>query len=421
MALYKTAAAYTRTFFLVQSADHLSALTGATPTVTLSKAGAAFGAAAGAVAEIGSGWYKVSLTTADTGTLGDLAFHITAASADDTDFVDQIVAVDLQDAVAFGLSRIDAAVSSRMATFTLPTNFSALSITAGGLIDITQTAADKVWGSATRTLTAFSTALAVSVWDVLDANIATASSVGLRLKGLTFTTANKVDATIQAAGDFAQGAADKVWSTATRTLTAFGFSVTVGTNNDKTGYALSAAGVQAIWDALTSALTTVGSIGKLLVDNINATISSRSTYAGADTAGTTTLLSRLTGTRATNLDNLDATVSSRSTFAGGAVASVTGAVGSIAAGGIVTSSFGVGAIDSVAFSQAAADRVLASVVEGTVTLKQSQQLANAANAGIVAGAATTSVTIKGMDDTTTRVAATVDANGNRTAVTRTYS
>ena len=48
-----------------------------------------------------------------------------------------------------------------------------------------------------------------------------------------------------------------------------------------------------IWNTLTSALTTVGSIGKLLVDNINATISSRSTYAGGDTAGTTTLLSRI--------------------------------------------------------------------------------------------------------------------------------
>lgn len=82
-------------------------------------------------------------------------------------------------------------------------------------------------------------------------------------------------------------------------------------NIGKTGYALSAAGVQAIWDALTSALTTASSIGKLLVDNINATISSRSTYAGGDTPGTTTLLSRLTSGRATNLDNLDATVSGR--------------------------------------------------------------------------------------------------------------
>lgn len=36
-----------------------------------------------------------------------------------------------------------------------------------------------------------------------------------------------------------------------------------------------------------------------------------STYAGGDTAGTTTLLSRLTSQRATNLDNLDAAITSR--------------------------------------------------------------------------------------------------------------
>ena len=46
-------------------------------------------------------------------------------------------------------------------------------------------------------------------------------------------------------------------------------------NIGKTGYALSAAGVQAIWDALTSALVAAGSVGKLIVDNLNATISSR--------------------------------------------------------------------------------------------------------------------------------------------------
>lgn len=59
-------------------------------------------------------------------------------------------------------------------------------------------------------------------------------------------------------------------------------NVTVGTNSDKTGYALSTAGIQALWDALTSALTTVGSIGKLLVDNVNATISSRATQTSVD-------------------------------------------------------------------------------------------------------------------------------------------
>lgn len=59
-----------------------------------------------------------------------------------------------------------------------------------------------------------------------------------------------------------------------------------------TGVVLSAAGVQAIWDALTSALTTVGSIGKLFVDNLNATVSSRlasvsiTLSGGAVTVGT---------------------------------------------------------------------------------------------------------------------------------------
>lgn len=56
----------------------------------------------------------------------------------------------------------------------------------------------------------------------------------------------------------------------------------IDTVNDKTGYSLSSAGIQAIWDALTSALTTAGSIGTLLVDNINATISSRSSHSAAD-------------------------------------------------------------------------------------------------------------------------------------------
>lgn len=51
-------------------------------------------------------------------------------------------------------------------------------------------------------------------------------------------------------------------------------------DNLNTGVALTAAGIQAIWDALTSALTTSGSIGKLLVDNINATISSRLATSG---------------------------------------------------------------------------------------------------------------------------------------------
>jgi hypothetical protein len=50
-------------------------------------------------------------------------------------------------------------------------------------------------------------------------------------------------------------------------------------NIGKTGYALSAAGVQAIWDALTSALTTVGSIGKKLADWAIGTAQTGDAYA----------------------------------------------------------------------------------------------------------------------------------------------
>jgi hypothetical protein len=98
-----------------------------------------------------------------------------------------------------------------------------------------------------------------------------------------------------------------------------GGAVTVGTNNDKTAYSLSTAPPTApaiatqVWQDLTSSgdFGTAGSIGALVKLDIDGTISSRSTYAGADTSGTTTLLARLTSTRAGLLDNLDAAVSSR--------------------------------------------------------------------------------------------------------------
>ena len=176
---------------------------------------------------------------------------------------------------------------------------------------------DAVWTVTTRELTAFSTALALNVWHVLESAIVTASTIGLKLKTnvdavlstrssqasvdaigtavdtevaaikaktdqLTFTTANKVDATIQAAGDLAQAAADKVWASTTRTLSAFSTALAVS-----------------VWDVLASAVATANSLGLQLKTNVDAAISSRSTYAGADTAGTTTLLSRIIGTLAT--------------------------------------------------------------------------------------------------------------------------
>lgn len=85
-------------------------------------------------------------------------------------------------------------------------------------------------------------------------------------------------------------------------------------NIGKTGYALSAAGVQAIWDALTSALTTVGSIGKLLVTNIDAAISSRGTSTLTQTqvtGGVYSVQSASCVLGDARIANLDAAISTR--------------------------------------------------------------------------------------------------------------
>lgn len=95
-------------FLLVDSTDHITGKTGLSPTVTLSKSGGAFASPAGAVSEIGSGWYKVAGNATDTGTLGPLLLHASAAGADPVDVVFEIVAYDPQSATNLGLSDITA-------------------------------------------------------------------------------------------------------------------------------------------------------------------------------------------------------------------------------------------------------------------------------------------------------------------------
>jgi trimeric autotransporter adhesin len=122
--------------------------------------------------------------------------------------------------------------------------------------------------------------------------------------------------------------------------TTLGYTVTTVTT--VTNQLTAAAIATGVWtDTTAGDFATASSPGKILVTQLGGaftttTSSVFSTAAlanaptggggGGDTPGTTTLLSRLTATRATNLDNLDVAVSTRSTFAGGAVASVTAAV-----------------------------------------------------------------------------------------------
>lgn len=92
---------------------------------------------------------------------------------------------------------------------------------------------------------------------------------GATFKAKTVVSAQEVENPDVKTSTRSSHTAADVWLSGTRTLSAFSFAVDI-----------SAAAVALIWDKATSALTTVGSIGKLLVDNINATISSRLATAG---------------------------------------------------------------------------------------------------------------------------------------------
>lgn len=98
--------------------------------------------------------------------------------------------------------------------------------------------------------------------NVLDAAAIATGAIDADALAANAITSAKIATDAIGSVQFAQDAADKVWLSATRTLTSLGASL-----------------VQEIWDRATSALTTVGSIGKLIVDNLNATISSRATPA----------------------------------------------------------------------------------------------------------------------------------------------
>jgi hypothetical protein len=91
--ILKQSVAYARKFLMVLTSDHISPATGfgSGVTVKISQGpSGAFGTAAGAVAEIANGWYQVSFTSADLAVLGDLAVNCTHATADPTDFCDQV-------------------------------------------------------------------------------------------------------------------------------------------------------------------------------------------------------------------------------------------------------------------------------------------------------------------------------------------
>ena len=319
---------------LIDSTDHVTGKTGITsPTVYyVVQDGSAANKTSPTFGELDAtnmkGLYQLTLDSTMTGTVGKLVVYVTKTGCDDfraeVDIVDNLESdtyskvspltytvanqvdvnvVDWKGATAaamtgdaysvvsngtYGNSALNTAIGTRMATFTLPTNFSALSISATtGLVDITQTAADKVWGTATRALTDKSGFALTQTFPTNFSALSISATTGL--VDITQTAADKVwgtTARVLTAGTniaLAKGtgvtgfndiAATDVWSAGTRTLTA-------NTNfND-----LNAAAVAtAVWNAATATYGSSGSYGLLLETNLDTNIGSRGTGTSTLTA-----------------------------------------------------------------------------------------------------------------------------------------
>jgi hypothetical protein len=87
-------ATYPIAFLMVDATDKSTPEEGLVPTVTISKNNGAFAPAAGAVTEIGNGWYSLAGNATDRDTLGELIIHAEAAGADKVDKKFTVVGYD---------------------------------------------------------------------------------------------------------------------------------------------------------------------------------------------------------------------------------------------------------------------------------------------------------------------------------------
>lgn len=171
-----------------------------------------------------------------------------------------------------------------------------------------------------------------------------------------------------------------------------------------------------VWDELRLGHTGLGTFGQGVASvqgNVTGSVASVTGNVGGNVTGSV-------GSVVGAVGSVTGAVGSVTGNVGG---NVTGSVGSVAAGGITAISIATGAIDADALAADAGTELATAIldltdgVETSYTLRQALRLILSAAAAKLSGAATTSITIRDVNDSKNRIAATVDASGNRTAVT----
>lgn len=319
MAIIKANATYTRTFLTVYKTDHLTGATGLTVIVRLSKAGAAFGAAAGSVSAIANGWYSIALTTADTNTLGDLSFNCSGTNIDPTDFVDQIVNFDFNTPVVTAGTTVD------KSNYTLASGTYAVNLT----------------GSVNNVLSPVNLSSGVNVTQWVSGTVPAVNVTGVPLIDLKYTLGTISPAT---AG-----------SVRTDQVTA---GVTVTTNNDKTGYLI------------------VGGTAGRITGNIDGSVGS---VTGAVGSVTGNVGGNVTGSVGSVVGAVGSVTGAVGSVTGNVGGNVTGSVGSVVGSvGSVTGNVS-GSVNSVVNSVVTgtnSDKTGYSLLAGQLFIKKNTALAN---------------------------------------------
>lgn len=275
---------------LVDITDGFTPETGITaPTVNISKNGGTVASGAGTFAEIGNGQYYYEFTAGEVDTLGWIAVNLEKATVTrDYNAVVQVMAYDAMDVVRLGLTAIPNVAQGISGA--LPTG------NATGQVTVA-TNNDKTGYALTQTFPANFSSLAITAGGAVTAGTVSDKSGYSLATSQTFSTTGSV-------GSVTGSVASVTGSVGSVTGAVGSVTGNVGGNVTGSVGSLTATAVQNIWDDTTASLTTVGSIGKLLVDNVNATISSRSTLTDAQvwssatrtlTAGTNIVLAKGTG------------------------------------------------------------------------------------------------------------------------------
>jgi hypothetical protein len=336
--------ATTRAVFMTSSTDHLAGLTGLGTALTIaaSKAGAAFAAITPTVAELANGWYSLALTTGHTDTPGDLALHITGAGCDPTDKLYEVLPVNtpanliqvLGSSVSVSAGAVDANLVSVLGT---------ASAGAAGYVGLDWSHMTGASATVNLSGTTISTATNLTILPVvptdwltaagvkadavtkIQAGLATPTNITAGVITTVVTTTNLTNA--PTAGDFTtamkaslnsatpivgpvtlagvQGsyapakAGDQMTLTSGERTTLAAATRDVDNTSPASGslgaHVNSAASAGDPWTATLPGSYSAGTAGNIVGTNLNAAVSSRSTYAGADTAGTNTLLTRVPG------------------------------------------------------------------------------------------------------------------------------